>query len=219
MATRRYLGAIAGALLLGAQPAAAIDNLSCFKATDSSPKGRFPTVLGGPLSPKTCTLKTPAKIACVATHGTSITPAPPDQQSPPVDTNFLCYQARCSGPPAGSAELTDMLAAHQVRLRGARLICLPAQMTGGITPATTTTTLFGATTTTTPSGNCHFADGRCTGTCAAGSRCGTAAGSADCQCRSVSCGDADAPECDGACTSAGEACVFDVTGCSCVRVP
>jgi len=211
------MGVVAGALLLGVQPVAAVDNLSCFKATDSSPKGRFPTVLGGPFSPKTCILKTPAKIACVATHGTSITPAPPDDQSPPVIDNFLCYQARCSGP-GGSAEVTDMLAARQVGLRRARLICLPAQMTA-IMPPSTTTTIVGATTTTLPAGTCHFADGRCTGTCAGGSKCGTVVGSADCECRNVSCGDADAPECNGACTSSGESCVFSVTGCSCVRVP
>ena len=219
MITRLYGAAFAVALLLGASPAGAIDNLSCFKVDPGSPKARFPVVLGGPLSPKTCTLKAPAKTACIATEGTSITPTPGDQGTP-VTQNFLCYQAKCAPGSPGSAEFTDMLGQHQVTLRGSRLICLPAGMTGGITPGTTTTTLFGATTTTTmPVGQCHFSDGRCQGTCAAGSRCGTVVGTADCECRSVSCGDADAPECDGACSSSGEACVFDLTGCSCVRVP
>src|SRR5262249_26471549 len=83
---------------------------------------------------------------------------------------------------------------------------------------TTTTTLAGGMTTTTNQATalgCTFGDGRCTGSCAPGSRCGAAVGTGSCECRSVSCGDADTPQCNGACASSSQTCVFDPFEFSC----
>ena len=88
---------------------------------------------------------------------------------------------------------------------------------GPTTSTTTTTTLAGATTTTIQgiSTGCTFQHGECTGSCAPGSRCGSAVGTGSCECRSVSCGAANAPQCAGACSSASDTCVFDPLNDSC----
>jgi len=105
------------------------------------------------------------------------------------------------------------------------LKCLPRTTpcpTGATT--TTTTTLSGGTTTTTNqtiSMGCTFQHGECTGSRAPGSRCGAAVGTGSCECRSVSCGNAHAPQCNGACASASQACIFDpiADDCHCVNIP
>jgi hypothetical protein len=88
------------------------------------------------------------------------------------------------------------------------------------TTTTTTTTLAGAggSTTTTIQGismGCTFQHGECTGSCAPGSKCGSAVGTGSCECRNVSCGAANAPKCAGACQSASDTCVFDPFSDSC----
>src|SRR5262245_1120703 len=91
------------------------------------------------------------------------------------------------------------------------------------TTTTTTTTLAGGTTTTTIQGismGCEFHNGECTGSCAPGSRCGSAVGTGSCECRSVSCGAADTPQCNGACASASDTCTFvPFSGCRCISNP
>ena len=105
------------------------------------------------------------------------------------------------------------------------LKCLPRTTPCPTGPTTTTTTtLSGATTTTTNqaiSMGCTFKNGACTGSCAPGSRCGAAVGTGSCECRTASCGGADTPQCNGACASASDACVFDPldNGCHCVGIP
>ena len=105
------------------------------------------------------------------------------------------------------------------------LKCLPRTTPCPTGPTTTTTTtLSGGTTTTTNqaiSMGCTFQHGECTGSCAPGSRCGAAVGSGSCECRSVSCGNAHAPQCNGACASASQACIFDpiADDCHCVNIP
>src|SRR5262245_2414295 len=88
---------------------------------------------------------------------------------------------------------------------------------------TTTTTLAGGTTTTIQgiSMGCEFHNGECTGSCAPGSRCGSAVGTGSCECRSVSCGAADTPQCNGSCASSSDTCIFDPFSgnCHCVSNP
>jgi len=107
------------------------------------------------------------------------------------------------------------------------LKCLPRTTPCPPQNATTTTTTpvgGGGSTTTTiqaTSMGCEFRDGKCTGSCAPGSRCGAAVGTGSCACRSTSCGDADTPQCNGACASASQACIFDpiAFSCHCANIP
>jgi hypothetical protein len=100
----------------------------------------------------------------------------------------------------------------------------PCSPTTSTTTTTTTPVGGGGSTTTTLqsiSMGCEFHDGQCTGSCGPGSRCGAAAGTGSCECRNVSCGAADAPQCNGACASASDACVLDPFSfsCHCVSIP
>ena len=206
-----------GALLLATSASVAqttIDNLTCFKVRDRTPRTQFRATLGANVGGQRCTLNAPARLACVPTVDTTVSPTPGGTRQGAVSNGFLCYPATCTRPIPASAQFTDPFGSRLVTFRAAKLLCVPASQS----PAVTTTTVPGAGTTTTTVAGCRFSNGRCTGTCAAGSKCGSAVGTGSCECRSVSCGNADAPECNGFC-SAGEACIFSFTGCSCVRVP
>ena len=195
-----------------AQPAD--DHLLCFKVDDSAPPAKYRATITNAGGSQVCTVKTPAKLACVESAKGNVTPAPPGGGPAGLPAgSFMCYVAKCAKPSA-STNVQDQFGTRVIKFRGSQLLCAPATVTApppGL-PTTTTTTLPGTNA-------CRFEDGSCRGTCGTGQRCGTVVGTASCECRSVSCGDADAPDCNGACSEAGKACVFSVTGCSCVRVP
>jgi hypothetical protein len=188
-------------------------HLHCFAVKDSAPRARYQLTVTTDAGTQTCTVRTPAKVACVPSAVSGVTPAPPG--GGPAGSgagSFLCYLAKCA--PAGlSTNAEDAFGRRLVRFRASRFVCAPADLNApppGVT--TTTTTLVGGDA-------CRFQDGECRGTCGAGARCGAAVGTGSCECRTVACGDADAPECNGACSSPGEACIFDLSGCSCVDIP
>ena len=191
------------------------DHLTCFVVKDSAPRAKYRATLTTAAGSQTCTVRTPAKFACVPTTKSDVTPpAPGGGPSSSAAGAFLCYQAKC--PKSSTSEnARDQFGSRLVVLRASRFLCAPADVTPP-TPGASTTT---STTLPGQQNACDFRDGECRGTCGPGKRCGAAVGSASCECRDVSCGDADAPECNGACSSAGESCVFNVTGCGCVRIP
>jgi hypothetical protein len=224
----RTTGALARAMLAGvtavmlmsppAHGQTTLPALTCFNTADrATPHGRFVSTTTTRAGQETCIFKTPAKLACVSAGPVSVTPSPTGSTEGTAPGDLVCYQARCIHRVQTGADVTDPFGTRSVSFQRARYVCVAA----GATAATTTTTVPGAgtTTTTIQTSGCRFANGQCTGSCGAGMRCGAAVGTASCACRSVSCGDADAPTCNGACTSPGDACVFTLTGCSCVRIP
>jgi hypothetical protein len=178
---------------------------------------RYSLTLSNDAGTPGCRIKVPAKLVCLESTKSNVSPTPPGGGPTTSSTQgFLCYQMKCQRSGVASAEMQDQFGRRTVAFRGSTLLCAPATrgaITAGPTPAP------GATTTTLPVGQCRFADGRCQGQCSGGARCATTASGASCECRSTSCGDASAPECSGFCPTQGEACIFSVTGCSCVRVP
>ena len=195
-----------------AQPA---DHLTCFAVKDSAPRAKYQAKLTTSAGSQTCTVKVPAKIACVPSEKSDVAPTPPGGGPDGSATGaFLCYRAKC--PKSSISEnAQDQFGNRLVLLKASRFLCTPANVAPpapGLPPSTSTT-LPGQPNT------CRFENGECTGSCSGGRRCGAAVGSASCECRAVSCGDADAPECNGACSDPDEACVFDLSGCSCVRIP
>jgi hypothetical protein len=202
-----------------------MDHMTCLAVKDSAPRARYQATLTTAGGAQSCIVRAPAKLACVPTAKSDVTPTPPGG-GPSASTAgaFLCYRAKC--PKTSTSEnAQDQFGNRVVLLKAARYLCAPANVgapTPGL-PATSSTTLGGGPTTTSttlPGQNgCTFTNGQCTGSCGAGMRCGAAVGSTSCACRAVACGDADTPQCNGACPQAGQACVFDLTGCSCVRIP
>lgn len=209
----------AGILALAGVASAQSTALTCFAVRDPAPRGSLQVVLPPDLGGQQCVVRTPARMGCLETRGAQISPGLPSGGSGgEVTTSVLCYKARCAPPRPAAGQVTDALGARSVRFRAARMLCLPADTAPGATTTTVPGTPATTTTTIAPEG-CSFTDGECRGTCAGGQRCGAAVGTGDCECRAVACGDADAPECAGACSDPDEACIFDLTGCQCVSIP
>lgn len=191
------------------------DHVTCFAVKDSAPRAKYQATLTTGAGSQTCVVRTPAKFACVPTTKSNVTPTPPGggPSSSSVSGAFLCYRVKC--PKSSVSEnANDQFGNRVILLKASRFLCAPADVAApapGL-PTSTTTTLPGDNT-------CRFSNGECTGSCGAGKRCGTAVGSASCECRDVACGDASTPECNGACSDPGDACVFNLTDCSCVRIP
>src|SRR5947208_1606089 len=122
----------------------------------------------------------------------------------------LCYQTKCRRPFTPAAQMEDQFGARMVVFKGAQFMCGDPGARG-IAPPTTTTTR--------PPQPCRFTDGQCQGQCGAGGVCSAAAASGSCECRTTPCGQAGAPPCHGFCTDSSHACVFDLSGCSCVGMP
>src|SRR5262249_60701047 len=146
--------ALVGALvLLGAvsvHAQATVDDLSCFLVRDQVPRGSVRAILNG-LGGQSCRIKVPATFACIATQGTTVTPAPPaSSQSGAFSSSVLCYRARCAPPRPPRTMVADAFGSRPVKFRGARWVCLPAAM--GVSGGPTATTIPGSpvTTTTTP---------------------------------------------------------------------
>ena len=209
-----------GALVLAAPGfAQTMDHLTCFKARDGAPRARYSATLTNDAGSVACRVKVPAKLACLETAKSNVTPAPPGGGPSSAIGGFLCYQVKCPRGQTVSGQMTDQFGARTVAFRGAILLCAPATRgTLSTGPAPAPPQPGSTSTTTLPVGQCTFTNGKCVGTCADGGHCGTAVSSTSCECRSTACGDASAPECNGFCTNQGEACIFSVTGCSCVRV-
>jgi hypothetical protein len=189
------------------------DHLACFAVKDSAPKTKYQVTITNATGSQTCVVRTPAKIACVQTAKSQVTPAPPGGgPSGSAAGAFLCYRAKCAKP-ASTGNAIDQFGQRVITFRASRFLCAPANLNAPPPGSSTTTTL--------PDGNgqCRFEDGQCRGGCGGNGLCRAALESGACECRTTSCGDASAPQCNGACANADEVCVFDLTDCSCANIP
>jgi hypothetical protein len=214
------------ALVLAALPVAAVaqvqDHLTCFAVKDRVARTKYQVTVTTDAGSQACIVKTPAKIACVQAAKTDVSPTPPGGgPSGSAAGSFLCYKAKCARPSGGS-NVSDQFGQRAITFRGSRFVCAPANLNAPAPASTSTTTPSGQTTTTTlgnNQGECRFEDGQCRGSCGGTGRCRAAVGGDACECRDVPCGQADSPECDGGCSNPDEACIFDLSGCSCVDIP
>jgi hypothetical protein len=192
------------------------DHLTCFAVRDSSPRTKYQVTITTEAGSQSCIVRTPAKTACVQAAKSQVTPPPPGGgPSGSAAGSFLCYRAKCARP-ASSRNVVDQFGQRVVSFRASRFLCAPADLNAPPPGSSTTTT------STLPGqpGACRFENGECRGTCAlSGQNCRAVVGTGDCECTNVACGDADTPECNGGCSSPGEACLFDLNGCSCVDIP
>jgi len=213
----RSIGVL-GALALAAPSfAQTMDHLACYKVRDPA-RGRFTMVVSNAGVTQNCTAKLPAKMACIESSASGITPTPPGGgPSSSAAGNFLCYTVKCARPSPPAFAMADELGGSRgVDLRKAQLVCTEASRGGvvaGPSPTSTTTTLA--------TGACRFDDSSrtCKGSCGGGGHCAATAASGACECRTTACGDADQPQCNGFCSDPNEACVFTLTGCSCTTIP
>ena len=209
------LGALALAVPAFAQTT---DHLACYKAKDSA-RGRFTMVVTNAGVTQNCTAKLPARMACIESSVSGLSPTPPGGGPSSTDAgNFLCYIVKCARPSPPAFQMADDLGgSRSVDLRKGQLVCTEASR-GGVSASPNPTP---TTTTTLQTGPCHFDDSsrRCEGSCGAGGHCAATAASGACECRTTSCGDANQPQCNGFCSDPNEACIFTLTGCSCTTIP
>lgn len=203
--------AVAVCAAIGAEPLPAraqpvADHLACHKIKDPLPKGTYTADLDGLTAEPGCVIKVPAKLACVPSTKTNVTPTPPGGGAVGVPNTYLCYTVKCPKGAASSLAVQDQFGSRTVDAKPTKILCAPAAIptTTTSTTSTTTTTLVCGTCPPPPDA-CHL-DGTCnplTGTCSYpvapdGTVC-------------------DAPNASGAC--AGGACAmtcalgwFDVNG-------
>jgi len=215
---RVHVGLIAllGAVALAAPGLAQTgDNVACYTVRDSAKRGAFTLTVTNAGVTQSCRVTVPARLGCLATQVSNVVPTPPgDGPSPGATADLLCYLLVCPRPFPPAVQMTDGLGGQRVvRFKRSQLLCAPA-IRGPATSVSSTTT------TTTPPGPCDFnsSDRKCEGTCGNGGHCSAVASGGACECRTTACGDASSPSCDGFCTP-DAACLFTVTGCSCVSIP
>ena len=192
------VGAMTLATSTLAQPAS--DHLACYLVKDPVHKGMSTVTIMSAGVTQSCTVASRAQLGCLET------------QTPDVG-DFLCHRLVCPKPFPPAAQMTDQFGGTRVvRFRAAQFLCAPATRGPATTGSTTTTTLA--------SGPCNFNSDsrRCEGTCGDGGHCSAVTSGGACECRTTACGDASAPECNGFCNP-GQACTFDITGCSCLNIP
>jgi hypothetical protein len=193
----------------------ASNQLACYQVKDPVRREASTLTLTNASVTQSCRIGARAQLACLETGSSNVVPAPRGGGPPTGNAgDFLCYKLFCPKPFPRAAQMTDDFSGTRViSFRAAQFLCAPAIL-GTATPGSTTTS------TTLGPGSCTFNSDtrRCEGTCGNGGHCSAVTSGGDCECRTTSCGDADAPECNGFC-NAGQSCTFDLTGCSCLNIP
>ena len=148
------------------------DHLQCSSVKDAGGKGAY-TVDLTPQEPdfpaaSACTVKLPAKLVCVDTVKSNVTPAPPGGVVGSAAQTYLCYNTKCPKAPA-TATLTDQFGVHPVTVAATKLLCAPVAVanTTTTTPVTTTTSTTGGC--ITDNRPCSTSASCCSGTCSGGS--------------------------------------------------
>jgi hypothetical protein len=164
-------------LLVSTLPAAAQvpDHLKCYKVKDPIPRVAYTADLNGFVPEAGCLVKLPAKLFCVDTTKTNVSPTPPGAPAGNPAGRFACYKLKCPRVTPPSIQWTDQFGTRALQPVAAKMLCAPE----AVTPTTTTPTTSSTTTTTNPpcitggcsacgscgDGQCHMAGG--------GNACGT----------------------------------------------
>jgi len=141
--------AMGAQVLLPSAPRAQVpDHLKCYKVKESAAqKVTYTADLGGLAPEPRCQVKTPAKLLCVETTKSNVSPTPPGAPAGPAAGQFVCYKVKCPKGAPPVVTVTDQFGTHTFTPSAAQVLCAPAQV---LPPTTTTTTNpAGSTTTTT----------------------------------------------------------------------
>jgi hypothetical protein len=137
------------------------DHLKCYKVKDSLAKAEYTADLGGLAAESDCLIKTPAKMLCVETAKTNVTPAPPGAAPGSAAGSFACYKVKCAKGPKLPVTIDDQFGSRAAEVIGPKLLCAPANVGPTTTTSATSTTTSTSTTTTTPGppGCCYLNGG------------------------------------------------------------
>ncbi len=151
--------ALAAATAPGYAPAQVADHLECYGVKDPQAKATYTVDLAGLAPEPGCVVKVPAKLLCVATAKTNVTPTPPGAGAGDPAGRYLCYKVKCQKgvrPPVSS---NDQFGTRTLEPRRSKLLCAPEL------PVATTTT------TTLPPSCADSQYPQCGGTCPLGLSC------------------------------------------------
>jgi hypothetical protein len=140
-------GLLVLAVVLASAPAFAQgDHLKCYKIKDSAAKALYTADLGGLAPEPGCQIKVPAKLVCVETTKTNVSPAPPGAPAGPDAGTFACYKLKCAKGAKVPITIVDQFGSRPGEAGAPKFVCAPAQV--GSASATTTTQPVATTTTT-----------------------------------------------------------------------
>ena len=159
----------------GAQVA---DHLKCYKVKDPIPRVAYTADLNGLVPEAGCLVKLPAKLFCVDTTKTNVSPTPPGAPAGNPGGRFACYKLKCPRVTPPSIEWSDQFGSRTIQPVAAKMLCAPEAAAS--TPSSSTSTTSSSTTTTTNppcvTGGCSACgscgDGQCYMT-GGGNGCGT----------------------------------------------
>lgn len=135
-----FVAAAALAFLAGsAGPVSAqvADHLKCYRIRDPITSVRYTANLQGLTAQPGCTVKARAKMLCVATTKTNVSPTPPGggPSSPSAAGKFLCYRVKCARQNLAGQALSDQFGARSVIPRTTAMLCAPASPSGAFLDA------------------------------------------------------------------------------------
>jgi hypothetical protein len=142
--------ALAIALVLySAAPALAqvADHLQCYKVKDPQAKTEYTADLNGLTVAPGCTIKVPAKLACVPTVKSNVVPPAPETGGSGTPNVSFCYKVKCPKATLPAVNGTDQFGQRIVSPVATQFVCAPVELA----PVTTTTLEPTTTTTTLPS--------------------------------------------------------------------
>lgn len=127
---RPYAVAMTCAVLLTGTPFVAIsqvqDHLNCYKVKDQAPKATYSADLSGLAPEPGCVIRVPAKLLCVQTTKSSVSPTPPGGGPVPAAAGrFLCYKLKCPKPSRAPLAVSDQFGSRSVVPSTAKLLCAP----------------------------------------------------------------------------------------------
>jgi len=143
------LGWLGVATLAGPTPARAIpaDHLECYKFADSAGARTYTADLDGLRPEPHCRIVAKAKLLCVETAKTNVSPPPPGAPRGSNAGTFLCYTLKCKKAKT-PVTVADQFGSRPGQATVSKLLCAPAKAVS--TQSTTTTSVSTTSTTTIP---------------------------------------------------------------------
>ena len=134
-----FVAAAALAFFAGASsPASAQtpDHLRCYRIRDPITSVRYTANLQGIQPSPGCTVRARAKMLCVQTTKTGVSPTPPGVNPTRGPAGkFLCYRVKCARQTLANQTLVDQFGSRSVSPRATSMLCAPASPSGAFLDA------------------------------------------------------------------------------------
>ena len=113
------------------------DHLRCYRIRDPITSVRYTANLQGIQPSPGCTVRARAKMLCVQTTKTGVSPTPPGRgpSSPGAAGKFLCYRVKCARQTLANQTLADQFGSRSVSPRATSMLCAPASPSGAFLDA------------------------------------------------------------------------------------